>query len=163
MANMQETTLPLKDIHLPLEINWWPPAYGWWLLIAGLVVVSAFVYWMYYLFTRNTTIKTAKNKLDTIRKNNGHNEFQKLCELSVLIRRVAISLSPREHVASLTGKAWLAWLDSSVKGSPFSEGVGQFLASAHYRNIPVTEQEIQQLISLCEDWLKAQKTKSKNS
>jgi len=33
--------LPLKDIHLPDAITWWPLAIGWWLLI---VMVIAAIY-----------------------------------------------------------------------------------------------------------------------
>ena len=74
----------------------------------------------------------------------------------MLVRRVAISVSPRAKAAGLTGRQWLAFLDTSVKGLPFSEGVGQLLADAPYRLTPVTEQELSQLIDLCEDWLKSQ-------
>ena len=74
----------------------------------------------------------------------------------MLIRRVAISVNPRTEVASLTGRQWLAFLDNSVTGAPFSEGCGQLLVNAPYRNTSPTEPEISQLISLCEDWLKAQ-------
>jgi hypothetical protein len=74
----------------------------------------------------------------------------------MLIRRVAISITPRAEAASLTGRQWLAFLDKSLTGAPFSEGCGQLLADAPYRNTQPTEQEISQLISLCEDWLKAQ-------
>jgi hypothetical protein len=55
----------------------------------------------------------------------------------------------------------LAFLDKSVTGEPFTEGGGQLLADAPYRNSSPTELEISQLISLCEDWLKAQ-TKHKS-
>jgi len=77
----------------------------------------------------------------------------------VLVRRVAISVSPRAKAAGLTGRQWLEFLDASVKGLPFSEGIGQLLADAPYRKTPPTELEVSQLIDLCEDWLKAQ-TKS---
>jgi hypothetical protein len=74
----------------------------------------------------------------------------------MLVRRVAISVSSRTEAASLTGRQWLAFLDKSLTGVSFSEGCGQLLAEAPYRNTLPTELEISQLISLCEDWLKAQ-------
>jgi hypothetical protein len=43
-----------------------------------------------------------------------------------------------------------------LTGAPFSEGCGQLLANAPYRNSPPSELEISQLINLCEDWFKAQ-------
>jgi len=158
---MPTTQLPLKDIHLPEAIGWWPPAIGWWLLAVFIPLVIAFLYWLYKRLTSKTAIKTAKKNLAAIKHNPALDNNQKLRELSMLIRRVAISITPRTEVASLTGRQWLAFLDKSVTGAPFSEGCGQFLADAPYRNNPPSELEISQLFSLCEDWLKAQ-TKQKS-
>ena len=153
---MQPTELPLKDIHLPEAIGWWPPAIGWWLLAVLIPLLIAFLYWLYKRLTSRTAIKAAKNNLAAIKQNPALNNNQKLRELSMLIRRVAISVNPRTETASLTGRQWLAFLDNSVTGAPFSEGCGQLLAEAPYRNTTPSELEISQLISLCEDWLKAQ-------
>ena len=158
---MQPTQLPLKDIHLPEAIGWWPPAIGWWLLAVLIPLSIALLYWIYKRLTRKTAIKTAKKNLAAIKENPALDNNQKLRELSMLIRRVAISVNPRTEAASLTGRQWLAFLDNSVTGAPFSEGCGQLLVDAPYRNISPTELEISQLISLCEDWLKAQ-TKPSN-
>jgi len=158
---MPTTQLPLKDIHLPEAIGWWPPAIGWWLLAVLIVLLIVFLYWFYKRLTRKTAIKTAKKNLAIIKENPALDNNQKLRDLSMLVRRVAISVSPRAEVASLTGHQWLAFLDKSVIGAPFSEGCGQLLTEAPYRNIQPTEQEISQLISLCEDWLKAQTKQAK--
>ena len=152
---MPTTQLPLKDIHLPEAIGWWPPAIGWWLLVIFIPLLLVFLYWFYKRLTRKTAIKTAKKQLAFIKQYSVDND-KKLRELSMLIRRVAISLTPRTEVASLTGRQWLVFLDKSLTGTPFSEGCGQLLATAPYRNAPPTELEISQLISLCEDWLNAQ-------
>ena len=158
---MPTTQLPLKDIHLPEAIGWWPPAIGWWLLAVFIPLLMVFLYWLYKRLTRKTAIKTAKKNLAAIKHNPALDNSKKLRELSMLIRRVAISVSPRTEVASLTGRQWLAFLDKSVTGEPFSEGCGQLLASAPYRDISLSDLEISQLISLCEDWLKAQIKTSK--
>jgi hypothetical protein len=156
---MTPTLLDLKDIHEPEAIGWWPPAIGWWLLAIAIPLLVVLLVWLYKRLTRKTAIKTAGKILAQIKQDTDRDNHQKLSDLSVLIRRVAISVSPREKTAGLTGRQWLAFLDRSVTGMPFSEGVGRLLVDGPYRNTQPTELEISQLITLCEDWLKAQ-TKS---
>ncbi|HEY8036040.1 MAG TPA: DUF4381 domain-containing protein [Methylobacter sp.] len=157
---MNPTLLDLKDIHEPEAIGWWPPAIGWWILAVAIPLLIIFLVWLYKRLTRKTAVKTANKILAQIKQDAERDNLQKLCDLSVLIRRVAISVSPsRAQAAGLTGRQWLELLDRSVKGVPFSEGIGQLLADAPYRKTPPTELEISQLIDLCEDWLKSQ-TKS---
>ena len=155
---MPSPQLPLRDIHLPQEISWWPPAIGWWLLAALLPLAGWLAYRLFKRLNRNAAIKKAlkiaKQHLATIETDGNMGSMQKLCELSVLIRRVAISVAPRSEVAGLTGSAWLAFLDSGFKDAPFSEGVGRLLVDAPYRKTPPTEPEISDLIDLCRDWLK---------
>jgi hypothetical protein len=158
---MPTTQLPLKDIHLPEAIGWWPPAIGWWLLAVLIPFLIFFLYWLYKRLTLETAIKTAKKNLAAIKENTALDNNRKLRELSMLTRRVAISVYPRTEVASLTGRQWLEFLDRSVTGAPFSEGCGHLLAEAPYRNTPPTELEISQLISLCEEWLNAQTKQAK--
>ncbi len=153
---MNPTVLDLKDIHEPEAIGWGPPAIGWWILAVAIPLLIILLVWLYKRLTRKTAVKTSRKMLVQIKQDATRDNLQKLCDLSVLVRRVAISMSPREKAAGLTGRQWLAFLDTSVKGAPFSEGVGQLLADAPYRNTPPTEQDISQLIDLCEDWLKAQ-------
>lgn len=154
---MQPTQLPLKDLHLPEAISWFPPAIGWWLVAILLLLTVWFLYWLYKRFTRKTAFKIARQLLTNI-KDSPMDNAQKLAELSAWLRRVAITIAPREQTASLTGQAWLTFLDSSLKDSPFTTGVGRCLADAPYRPTAPSETEISQLISLCENWLKAQKT-----
>ena len=153
---MNPTLLDLKDIHEPEAIGWWPPAIGWWILAVVIPLLIICLVWLYKRLTRKTALKTAGKILAEIKQDATRDNLQKLCDLSVLVRRVAISVLPRAKAAGLTGRQWLEFLDSSVKGMPFSEGIGQLLADAPYRKTPPTAPEISQLIDLCEDWLKAQ-------
>jgi hypothetical protein len=153
---MQANPLPLKDIHTPEMISWWPPALGWWLL-AILVPLSILLgVRIYKQLTRKTAVKTAKKFLKALKLDTAADNGKKLNELSMLVRRVAISTSPRTEVASLTGRAWLTFLDNSVKGASFTEGVGRHLAEAQYRQSPPDDLDISELINLCENWLNAQ-------
>lgn len=42
---MQPESLPLRDIHLPTPVSWWPLADGWWLCIALLVLAGVALAW----------------------------------------------------------------------------------------------------------------------
>lgn len=160
---MTPTFLNLKDIHEPEAIVWWPPAVGWWIVAASIPLLVILMIWFYKKLVAKTAIKTASKLLAELKQDSSRDSLQKLCDLSVLVRRVSISVSPRTAVAGLTGRQWLIFLDRSVKGLPFSEGIGQLLADAPYRKTPPTELEISQLIVLCEDWLKSQAKNRKKS
>jgi hypothetical protein len=155
---MPTTSLPLRDIHIPAAISWWPPAIGWWLLALLIPVLLVMVYRLFKRITRKNAVKKAlqiaRKNLDSIEADTTMGSMQKLCELSILIRRVAISVAPRSEVAGLTGRAWLAFLDNGLKDAPFSEGTGRLLVDAPYRKTPPTETEIADLITLSRNWLK---------
>ncbi|MGZ5051255.1 MAG: DUF4381 domain-containing protein [Methylobacter sp.] len=153
---MNPTLFDLKDIHEPEAIGWWPPALGWWLLAIAVPLLVVLLVWLYKRMTRKTALKTANKMLVEIKQDATSDNRQKLSALSALFRRVAISVSARNEAAGLTGQQWLAFLDRSVKGMPFTEGPGKILADAPYRSTPPTDQEISELIGLCENWLKAQ-------
>ena len=153
---MDSAPLPLRDIHLPEAIGWWPPALGWWLLAILIPLSIALMVWLYMRITRKTAIKAAKKLLLQIKQDKQSDNNQKLTDLSALIRRVAISTTSRENCAGLTGQQWLEFLDQSMKSSPFTQGIGQLLANAPYQKSAPSEQDINQLSRLCEDWLNAQ-------
>ncbi len=148
--------LPLRDIHLPEAIGWWPPAIGWWILVILTPLFFWFVFWLYKRITRKTAVKTAKKILQNIKQDN-EGDIDTLIALSELLRRVAISQAPRDEVASLTGKAWLEYLEKTVEGNPFTQGVGKVFADIHYQKQVTTDLDIATVIQLCETWLKAQK------
>lgn len=148
--------LPLKDIHLPDSINWWPPAPGWWLLAVLLPLVIAAAVYLFKRLRRRTALKTAGKLLAAIRRNQRPDKLQTLAALSALLRRVAISTAPRADVAGLSGQAWLAYLDASFQDAPFSQGVGRCLADAPYRQTAPDDADLEALFKLCERWLKRQ-------
>ena len=154
MAEPQQ--LPLREIHLPDPISWWPPAPGWWGLTLLLLAILAGVWWWIRRRQRRaaSALVLARGILLEIRGQYAeHRDHTRLVrELSALLRRVSISTSPRGEVAALTGGAWLEFLDRSLPERPFSSGVGRILIDAPYR--PQVEiEDIDALCHLCEQWL----------
>lgn len=145
--------LPLKDIHLPALIGWWPPAPGWWLV---LVLLPTAGYWLYRRLTRKTTLRAAHMVLAELRSQTELDPTTRLRELSALLRRVTISCDPRSQVAHLHGDAWLKFLDQDLADSPFSTGAGRCLADAHYRPTAPADLDLNAVFALCESWLQQQ-------
>lgn len=154
--------LPLKDIHLPEALGWWPPAPGWWLVAVSLLLIAIAAYAIYKHLKRQTALKTAGRLLTAINHDN-QDSLQQLIALSALLRRVAISTAPRENVAGLSGEAWLAYLDQPFPDAPFSQGVGRCLANAQYRQTAPDGVQMDQVIELCRRWLKLQKTQRQST
>ena len=72
-------------------------------------------------------------------------------DLSVLLRRLCVSIFPRTDSASLTGDRWLEFLDRPLPSSQFTSGPGRILVDAPYRP-HVAAEEIEPLLELCNDW-----------
>jgi hypothetical protein len=79
---------------------------------------------------------------------------EKLQALSMLMKRVALTLHPRAAVAGLTGEEWLRWVDDVAGDARFSEGPGRWLTQAPYRPEP-DPAVLAELLGLCRGWLRA--------
>ncbi len=150
--------LPLRDIHLPADISWWPPAPGWWLFVGLILVTTLLCYWWYQrrLHLKFSAINLAKEEFNAVREQySTHQDHRQIVrELSILLRRLSISTFPRVETASLTGNAWLQFLDGPMPATPFTSGAGRMLIDAPYRQ-EVKAKEIEPLFRLCDDWISA--------
>ena len=148
--------LPLRDIHLPGAVSFWPPAPGWWIL-AALIITSTLIGW--FLYQRNRRLKLSATRLarEELGKIIARYETDKdplnlLMQLSILLRRLSISLFPRIEVASLTGQAWLEFLDRKAALNSFTNGEGKLLCEAPYRPA-VTADEAALVLKHCQNWI----------
>jgi hypothetical protein len=94
-----------------------------------------------------------------------HGDPQRLLqELSVLLRRIALSYFPRPQVASLSGDAWLGFLDQGlvrVGAQPgFLRGPGRVLAEGPFARDP-TPVDSRALERLCRAWVEGLGTETK--
>jgi hypothetical protein len=146
--------LPLRDIHLPETIGWFPPAIGWWLIAIFVPICSYFLIALIQKLLQKTAIKDAKKLLKKLQNDESLNSLEKVCELSTLLRRVAVSHNP--EVSGLTGRAWLDYLDGSLKNEPFKNGIGRCLADAPYQKELPSDVDVTALFKLAQIWLNAQ-------
>ncbi len=139
----------LRDIILPPDPSFWPPAFGWWVLTL-LIILSVVL--LIYSFRRLYT-RFARNSVVQIVTDLQNKDSQTaVAELSILLRRVALTKFPRAQVAGLTGKKWLEFLDQSGETDQFTQGPGQLLVTAPYARQKV--EDVQPLIDLCRAWVK---------
>jgi hypothetical protein len=149
--------LPIRDIHFPQEISWFPPALGWWLLIIFVPIASYFLIAFIQRLFQKTAIKDAKKLLKQLQNNESLTPLKKVCELSILLRRVAVNLDSESNIGGLTGRAWLDYLDGSLKDAPFKNGIGHFLANAPYQKELPPDVDLTALFDLAKTWLNVQK------
>ena len=152
---MDPSRLPLRDIHLPGAVSWWPPAPGWWLLLVVTIFFICTLAWSRYRKTGHTGsgARYAQAGIRELREQySQHGDcVRTVRELSVLLRRITVSIFPRNESAGLTGMAWLEFLDRSVHGEPFSKGPGRALITAPYQSRPEIDAEA--LLELGETWI----------
>ncbi len=146
--------LDLKDIHTPGLPEFWPPAPGWWLvaiLTITLLILGSFAL-RRYLQQRRQQRQVLALLTQLEETFDPAQAAHHLGELSILLRRVAITRYPRQQVAALTGDEWLKFLDQTGGNGQFSNGPGQILATGPYQtNITI---DIEKLLPLLRSWIK---------
>jgi hypothetical protein len=134
---MDETQLPLRDLHLPDPVGWWPLAPGWWfvlLLIAtalGYLTWSAYQRWRHNAPRRFALRELAHYEAEFLKHRNPVTLGKQLSEL---LRRGMLAYAPRGEVAGLTGETWLQWLDSGMPLPYFHTQGGKSLLELPYRD-----------------------------
>jgi len=145
----------LNDIVVPAPITWWPLAPGWYLLAFFLLAMLGFLaYRQWRRWRQNGYRRQALRELSFLREDGTAGSLR---QLPILLKRAALSLWPREAVASLTGATWHRFLDETAGTDRFCSGAGETLELLAYAGHDVPElpqKEIAQLIEATEFWLK---------
>lgn len=133
---MDPEQIPLRDLHLPEPIGWWPLAPGWWVIIALAVVAAAYVLRLLLKkHSRSAARRHALKQLATLTRDfEQHGDVVAFSRaMSELLRRTMLAYAPRSDVAGLTGDEWLAWLDRDLDRPRFQGDVGRKLLELPYR------------------------------
>jgi hypothetical protein len=159
------TQLPLRDIHLPGAISWWPPAPGWWLLLV-LVLVGLALYGVHYYRGRHKRVALRAVTRVRTALEQGAEPVACLQNVSTILRRFAMTsvAGAKDSVAALDvpgliGERWLKYLDGRWERTEFSAGLGrQLLAAPYARPNSIERSKALELTGLCAAWLAAQPT-----
>ena len=146
--------LDLRDIHAAAEPAFWPPAPGWWLLAGlGLFVILVAGRWLFRRIRRQRYQRQLLKELDRLGDSYSEESVAEfLTAQSTLMRRIALQRYSRERVASLTGSAWLRFLDETGGNGEFQQGVGRVLEDGAYRPYS-SEVRAEELLALTRRWV----------
>ena len=150
----------LNDIVLPATVGWWPLATGWYVLIGFLLIAFAwFSYRSLRCWINNGYRRAALHELQLLEERIQQPEVRdaSLRQIPVLLKRTALSVYPRSQVASLTGKDWFDFLNSTVKNPSFNESSANTLNKVSYSAgglSSVDSQAITALLNASRSWLK---------
>ena len=134
---MDPDQLPLRGLHLPEPIGWWPLAPGWWviaalfLLAVGWLSLRAFRRYQFNAPRRFAIREFAAVEAEYLTHLDPVTLSKKLSEL---LRRSMLAYAPRHEVAGLTGETWLAWLDKDLAVPYFHTEGGKSLLQLPYRD-----------------------------
>ncbi|MBT8089380.1 MAG: DUF4381 domain-containing protein [Gammaproteobacteria bacterium] len=134
---MENSQLPLRDLHLPDPIGWWPLAPGWWFVLSIAATAAGYLAWRAYKrWQHNASRRFALRELARYEAEYAEhrNPVTLARQLSGLLRRGMLAYAPREEVAGLTGEAWLQWLDRGMPLPYFHTEGGKSLLQLPYRN-----------------------------
>jgi len=130
----------LRDVHLPPDPAWWPPALGWWIVVLATI---ALIVWLIWRATRayrsRAPIRAARHLLEDI-----YDQYQAgaisavdyLHQCNELLKRLLVRALGREQMGRLSGRPWLHALDQVSNSTSFTEGPGDALGDMRFTAHP---------------------------
>ena len=100
---MQDNLPELRDIHLPDGVSTFPIANGWWLILAGIILLFLLIQFILYL----RRYSKARYALKLLREISAENIIDAAKQMSEILRRICI-LKYKE-AAALLGPDWIVF------------------------------------------------------
>ena len=122
---MQDNLPELRDIHLPDGVSAFPPAYGWWVILAVALLTGLLLYAAAIIRKKSKKLY-ALHLLKNIYCNN---TIRSAVEMSAILRRICVYKYP--DAAVLFGREWLDFLNAHCK-SKLEGRPAQLLLDAPY-------------------------------
>ena len=127
----------LKDIYLPVEPHWWPPAPGWW-IIAALIFAILWWFgrrlWAYRVATR--PIRAAQRIIDSLITEEAaatSNDATLANQCNEVLKRLLVMALGMRTLTNQSGETWLRTLDQLSMTTSFTQGAGSVLGEERFR------------------------------
>lgn len=151
---MQNLIDQLHDIEGLKGISAFPPAIGYYVLIAIGVIMAVFLYRLFRYnrsWKKETLLRLAaleKNLIEETARTT-------LIDLSTYLRRIALKRFPRKECAGLVGNHWLKWLSEHDTAKFNWEEKGKVLIDAPYSPVhaSVSVPLVKELIQATKGWV----------
>jgi hypothetical protein len=136
----------LRDLHLPPDPTWWPPAIGWWLIavlaIVGLVYVGRLAR---QAVERRRPLRRARVLYQQL-----HADYEKgvidaptyLHQANELLKRLFIHGLHDDRARKANDKIWLALLDERSGTASFTNGPGRQLGNQRFSMMPDADPDV---------------------
>ena len=109
----------LRDIHLPEDISWWPPAPGWWLLaLLSMVALVLVVHAAVKFYRANAYRRQALQHLQLISQQWPTPNAEATTAVMTLLKRVALSAWPQYHYSALPLSQFIDALNTHCATAP---------------------------------------------
>ncbi len=135
----------LHDFYQPPPPAWTPQTAGWYALfaIAAVVMIWSAIHFLRKWFA-NQYRRDALRELTVLHPN----------EFSALLKRTALAAWPREKVASLSGAAWLEFLDGALHEEVFHHSPANQIEELALRSQTLSNEDEQALRSTVATWIR---------
>jgi hypothetical protein len=135
----------LHGYYQPAPPSWIPHTLGWYVLFTLVallllqLVVRMFRCWFKDHYRRKAIEELATATPD---------------QFSALLKRTALCVWPRAKVASLSGDAWISFLNKTTKRNLFHNAPGNRIEEISLRNKLVSAEDEQTLRTLAAEWIR---------
>jgi hypothetical protein len=141
-ATLSKLLARLEGIVEPAPVSWVPQTTAWW--VVGFVLLGlgfGLSIWAIRHWRSNRYRREALTELTAIESRLLAGDPSAIVTVAVVLRRVALHITPRERVASLTGEKWLGFLNDHVRQPTFTQDAARLLIDVAYAPLVPTRDD----------------------
>ena len=142
----------LRDIRLPVEPDWWPLAFGWWIVaaltLAGFIVALRRLIKAYQARRPIRAVKQLMQDLFEEHRLGNLTDLEFVHRSNTLLKRLLVVALGMDTLAKASNSHWLEALDSISDSQDFTQGSGQILGMQRFDpNSTADIAQLKQLLS----------------